>query len=446
MIHILKLIRNRKWVMRLYWIYWVLGSIGIFWCIGSDIMPMIPGIEIPIPVILYFPFIFLPFIVDYIWQKRGLKKGKRPREKFDLSKARHMKFTFIVWIAITLGILIYGSVNSPRQRGIIILEPEFKILSLTSFFGGFILICVTWLLIMRTKVKKALNAGSGRSWVYEFKTSLIEEQYVGDRAKILNERLKQKSDWKLDRTRRKKLLKLGLYLELPNELKQPLEQRILVFLESFKFTSVDIGEITEDMQLLIAAQACLLIVNRPMCDYRQLREIKLWKNRIKDRPGFRGTANQREVNLVWKYIKSEVEIEFDKYKKGRHRSTGSRDGRNLTLHEFAHVLDFVDDGVAQNIPVAKNSKDYKEWKAMLDEAYPKLEKAYKQYRESALRLGSKPEIRDYAFKIYPGGRQSEFFTCATEAFFERGYHLSREWPKVYNLLKDFYRIDPASWQ
>ncbi|MBT6461322.1 MAG: hypothetical protein HOK49_02170, partial [Opitutae bacterium] len=37
-------------------------------------------------------------------------------------------------------------------------------------------------------------------------------------------------------------------------------------------------------------------------------------------------------------------------------------------------------------------------------------------------------------------------TCATEAFFERGYHLSREWPKVYNLLKDFYRIDPASWQ
>ena len=130
---------------------------------------------------------------------------------------------------------------------------------------------------------------------------MIEEQYVGDRAKILNERLKQKSDWRLDRTRRKKLLKLGLYNELPNELKQPLDQRILVFLESFKFTSVDVGEITEDMRLLIAAQACLLIVNRSMCDYRQLREIKLWKNQIKSSPGAAGTANQREVNLVWKY-------------------------------------------------------------------------------------------------------------------------------------------------
>ena len=434
--------------MRLYWIYWVLGFVGIFCCIGYEIMPVIPGIEIPIPVILLFPYIFLPFIVDYIWQKRGFKKVKRPREKFDLSKERHMKFAIIVWFAITLGILIYGGVNSPRQGGIIVLEPEFKILSLTSFFGGFILIFVTWLVIVRKKVKKALNAGSGKPWICEFKTSLIEEQYVGDRAKILNERLKQKSDWKLDHLRRKELLKLGHYFVLPNELKQPLDQRIMVFLESFKFTDCDIGGITDEMRLLIAAQACLLIVNRPMCDYRQLREIKLWKTRIKGSPGAAGTATQRTVNLVWKYVKREWEPQFRRDAGGRTRLkalNGSQDGRNLTLHEFAHVLDFVDDGVAQNIPVAKNSKDYKEWKAMLDEAYPKLEKAYKQFGESALRLGSKPEIRDYAFKIYPGGRQSEFFTCATEAFFERGYHLRREWPKVYNLLKDFYRIDPASW-
>ena len=436
----------------------MLGFVGIFCCIGYEIMPVIPGIEIPIPVILFFPYIALPFIVDYIWQKRGLKKVKRPREKFDLSKARHMKFTIIVWIAITLLILIYGSVNSPKQRGIIILEPEFKILSLTSFFGGFILICVTWLVIVRKKVKKALNAGSGKPWLNFrelIETSIIDDVYSGIfvppgfRAKTLNERLRQKADWKLDHLRRKELLKLGHYFVLPNELKQPLDQRIMVFLESFKFTDCDVGGITDEMRLLIAAQACLLIVNRPMCDYRQLREIKLWKTRIKGSPGAAGTASQRTVNLVWKYVKKELEPQFRRGAGGRTRLkalNGSQDGFNVTLHEFAHVLDFVDDGVAQNIPMAKNAKDYKEWKAMLDEAYPKLEKAYKQYRESAFSLGSKPEISDYAFKIYPGGRQSEFFTCATEAFFERGYHLSREWPKVYNLLKDFYRIDPASWQ
>jgi hypothetical protein len=66
MIHKSKLIRNRKrWCIGLYW---VLGFVGIFCCIGYEIMPVIPGIEIPIPVILFFPYIFLPFLVDYIWK------------------------------------------------------------------------------------------------------------------------------------------------------------------------------------------------------------------------------------------------------------------------------------------------------------------------------------------------------------------------------------------
>ena len=438
------LIRNRRWRFAIG-VYWFLGFVGITCCIAYDLMPMVPGTELPIPIVLLFVYLSLPFYLDYKRSRRGLKKSKpkaRPRGKFDLHKGRHMKITFVVLVVINLGIIFYGVATSPRREH---LEPEIIILSATCFFGGFLLILVILNSTGRAKVKAALNAGSGRPWIYEFKTSLIEEQYVGDRAKILNERLKQKSDWRLDRTRRKKLLKLGLYNELPNELKQPLDQRILVFLESFKFTSVDVGEITEDMRLLIAAQACLLIVNRSMSDYRQLREIKLWKNRIKDSPGAAGTANQREVNLVWKYVKREVEIEYDRYKR-RRRFTGSWDGYNVTLHEFAHVLDFVDDGVAQNIPMAKNSKDYKEWKAMLDEAYPKLEKAYKQFGESVFGIWSKPEISDYAFRIYPGGRRSEFFTCATEAFFERAYYLHRGWPKVYDLLKDFYRLDPASWQ
>ena len=426
-----------------YWIYILPGFAVIACCIAYDLMPMLPGTEMPIPVILFFLYMLLPIYIDYKRSRRGLRKSKpkaRPRGKFDLHKERHMKITIAVWGVINLGILFYGGATTPRYG---YLPPGIWILSATCFFGGFLLILVILFSTGRAKVKKALNAGSGRPWINEFKTSLIEEQYVGDRAKRLNERLKQKSDWKLDLTRRKKLLRLGLYNELPNELKQPLDQRILVFLESFKFTGVDL-EITEDMKLLIAAQACLLIVNRSMCDYRQLREIKLWKNRIKDSPGAAGTANQREVNLVWKYVKNEVEIEFD-FSKRRRRSTGSWDGFNVTLHEFAHVLDFVDDGVAQSIPVAKNSKDYEQWKAMLEEEYPRLEKAYENHGQSFFGI-LRPEIKSYAMREDSRGRRVEFLTCATEAFFERAYYLRRDWPEVYDLLKDFYRLDPASWQ
>jgi len=351
-----------------------------------------------------------------------------------------VKMMFAVWGVINLGIIFYGGATTPRPGS---LPPGIMILSATCFFGGFLLIFVILIVTGRAKVKKALNAGSGRPWINEFKTSLIEEQYVGARAKILNERLKQKSDWKLDLTRRKKLLKLGLYIELPNELKQPLDQRILVFLESFKFTGVDI-EVTEDMKLLVAAQACLLIVNRSMSDYRHLREIRFWKDRVRGRDDFAGYGWREGVDLSWNSVKREVEIQYHRYR--RHRPTGSRDGYNVTLHEFAHVLDFADDGVAQSIPVSEDSEHYHKWKSMLDEEFPRLEKAHENYGESIFRIWAKPEIRDYAMREYSWGRRVEFLTCATEAFFERAYYLRREWPEVYALLKDFYRIDPASWQ
>ncbi len=438
----LYLIRNRRWKFAIGF-YWFLGFAAIAFCIGYNLMPLLPGTDVPIPVVLLFPYLFLPFYLDYRWSRRGLKKSKpkaRPRGKFDLTKGRHVKMMFAVWGVINLGIIFYGGATTPRPGS---LPPGIMILSATCFFGGFLLIFVILIVTGRAKVKKALNAGSGRPWINEFKTSLIEEQYVGARAKILNERLKQKSDWKLDLTRRKKLLKLGLYIELPNELKQPLDQRILVFMESFKFTGVDI-EVTEDMKLLVAAQACLLIVNRSMSDYRHLREIRFWKDRVRGRDDFAGYGWREGVDLSWNSVKREVEIEYHRYR--RHRRPYSRDGYNVTLHEFAHVLDFADDGVAQSIPVSEDSEHYHKWKSMLDEEFPRLEKAHENYGESIFRIWAKPEIRDYAMREYSWGRRVEFLTCATEAFFERAYYLRREWPEVYALLKDFYRIDPASWQ
>ena len=58
-------------------------------------------------------------------------------------------------------------------------------------------------------------------------------------------------------------------------------------------------------------------------------------------------ASMREVHLSWKYLKKTI---------GK-----GRDGQNLVLHEFAHVIDFSDDGKAQSIPVPRTSKDYEFW-------------------------------------------------------------------------------------
>ena len=438
----LYLIRKRRWKFAIGF-YWFLGFAGIALCIGYNLMPLLPGTDVPIPVVLLFPYLFLPFYLDYRWSRRGLRKSKlqrRPFGKFDLTKERHLHLAIAVWIAITVGIYLYGVLNTDIFGQI---SPKITILSLISFLGGVVLFCVFTFSASGRKVRRALSAGNGVPWIHKFKSELIESDDPRQRAEILNHRLEEKAKWQLDRTRREKLLKLGLYCELPDNFRQPLDQRILVFLESFKFTGVDI-EVTEDMKLLVAAQACLLIVNRSMSDYRHLREIRFWKDRVRGSDDFAGYGWREGVDLSWNSVKREVEIQFHRYR--RHRRPYSRDGYNVTLHEFAHVLDFADDGVAQNIPVAKNSKDYEKWEAMLEEQYPRLEKAHENYGESIFRIWAKPEIRDYALRVYPGGRRSELFTCATEAFFERAYYLRREWPEVYALLQDFYGIDPASWQ
>jgi hypothetical protein len=41
--------------------------------------------------------------------------------------------------------------------------------------------------------------------------------------------------------------------------------------------------------------------------------------------------------------------------------------------------------------------------------------------------------------------RSEFFPCATEAFFERSTELRDKWPEIYGVMKDFYQLNPAEW-
>ena len=47
----------------------------------------------------------------------------------------------------------------------------------------------------------------------------------------------------------------------------------------------------------------------------------------------------------------------------------SFDNYNITLHEFAHILDNSDDRVAQSVPVPVLSPDRKTWEEMVDREY-----------------------------------------------------------------------------
>ena len=157
-------------------------------------------------------------------------------------------------------------------------------------------------------------------------------------------------------------------------------------------------------------------------DYLLLEYIELWSSEIPGNDGKKaaGTANDRIVQLDLRCLERTVNDGEDNY--------------NIVLHEFAHVLDFADDKIANSIPVSKDSNDYLRWKTLLDREYPKLQAAH--------RRGLNPILREYAVS---DSDRAEFFTCATESFFERPVMLKKENPEIYYLLGYYYVLDPAEW-
>jgi len=257
------------------------------------------------------------------------------------------------------------------------------------------------------------------------RTKMPKLRITNNRGELLDKLLLEKKGQTLSTNQRAILTNnLGIYYWLPEEINQPWEERILSFLESFPITYMKKNIATEEMKTIVAAEACLLIVKRNLSDYRHLKVIHLWEDEIKDNKNVRGSASRNEINLSWKFLKESVR--------------NARDGQNLILHEFAHLIDFAEDGIAQSIPVSRFSGKFKNWERLVDQEHKKLMNAYNS--------GKNYSIRAYGGYESINGNKPEIFSCGTSAFFERGARLRRESLEIYNAFKEFYKLDPATWK
>ena len=232
----------------------------------------------------------------------------------------------------------------------------------------------------------------------------------------------------------------ALYRRIPNELKGNLHQLINVFLSKVEFRHglIEAGEFGEENMILVASEACVLITGRDYQDFRNLELVELRVNPIRQQTSlitkdkiYLGQASPCTVWLHWESAKGE--------------SAEGNSGLNLILHEFAHVMDFADDGRAQGYLGKAGSQEARNWEVLLEEEFPKLVEAHTR--------GADYVIPPYAMTTGPTNitlrglekSRPEFFTCATEVFFERPARLKRECPKVYEALKAFYNLDPVQW-
>ena len=101
-------------------------------------------------------------------------------------------------------------------------------------------------------------------------------------------------------------------------------------------------------------------------------------------------------------------------------------GRNVVLHEFAHVLDLLDN-VFDGTPPMGNAELRMQWISVCTRVFDSVRSG----RDDSI-------LRDYA-----GTNPAEFFAVATETFFTRPVALLVEQPDLYAVLARFFVQDPA---
>ncbi|MBC8378160.1 MAG: zinc-dependent peptidase [Planctomycetes bacterium] len=225
---------------------------------------------------------------------------------------------------------------------------------------------------------------------------------------------------------------IPLYSRLPEDLKTQLHGLINVFLDEKRLVGCGGQDITDEVRVTIAAQACMLLLNRKTHFYPKLKTIYVYPHTYVAK----GLMNDgglivegKSVRLGESWQNGPVVLTWDSVTGG---ARNIQDGRNVVFHEFAHQLD-QEDGDADGAPILESRSCYRSWAQVLSAEYERLCSKTRGRRRSVLNK-------------YGATNPAEFFAVATEAFFEKPKQMHKKSPDLYEELKSYYRIDPLSWE
>lgn len=226
---------------------------------------------------------------------------------------------------------------------------------------------------------------------------------------------------------------IGAYRKLPRELRQQLRVLIKQFLHTKHFTGAHGLEVTDEMRVTIAAQACMLILNRNSPVYPRLRYIIIYPSAFivsHDEMDEDGIVDSNAYDLLGEsWDNGKVILAWDSV---QHGARNFVDGHNVVLHEFAHQLD-AEDGATDGAPLLAGDSSYRSWAQTLAPEFEELQRNAWHGRES---------LMDH----YGATNPAEFFAVATETFFEKPRQMAKHHVELFEIMMAYYRIDPREWQ
>ena len=204
-----------------------------------------------------------------------------------------------------------------------------------------------------------------------------------------------------------------------------LREKVVLFLSAKGIFGARGHEVTPFQRTVIAAQACVLVLNLDLELYDDFENVIVypgefmpgheWEDEYgvvhRDDEPLAGEAMPRgPVVLSWPDVEASADWEHE--------------GINLVLHEFAHKID-MRDGVA-NV------------EAIAHQPGVRGQEAFDHFAQR-VELGEETAIDPYASED-----PAEFFAVLSEVFFADPMVLHGEYPSVYQLMRMFYRQDPVS--
>ncbi len=205
-----------------------------------------------------------------------------------------------------------------------------------------------------------------------------------------------------------------------------MEALVARFMVTIDWEAANGFELTEQIKVLIAAQASMLLLGLDLDGYDDVTSVIVHPANVRlrgSRPSGGGTFSSSPIVIAGQaHYQGPVLLSWAAARRG---AKFPEHGQNVVYHEFAHRLDMLD-GVTDGTPPLADAAAMARWTKVCTAAYDEV------------RAQGSPVLRPYA-----GTNPAEFFAVATEVFFNQPHELCEHEPALYGELLSFYRQDPA---
>ncbi|WP_345970490.1 M90 family metallopeptidase [Sulfurimonas sp. HSL1-6] len=215
------------------------------------------------------------------------------------------------------------------------------------------------------------------------------------------------------------------YPQLSEKERRRIERAVLRFVYTKPFSGVGL-DVTEEMKVVIAFYACMIVRYRPESyDYPTLGGIIIYADGFlvdeyhehggivsEQRAVLDGQSSHDTVVLAW------PDVEAEAYHPSEY---------NVVIHEFAHLLDF-EDGLTDGVPLLPKESAPK-WEHVMAREFKHLAAATEHGH-----LNEKQQL----LGTYAATDMAEFFAVASERYFMQPDAFEQHYPELHTLFSAYY--------